>query len=446
MVTTTVTGSIKGTDLVESTPPQEIHPWDAGVPEKEVQEELADAKWDLARPLAGGKQHGEMSGEGWINAGQETELKENLWNEEVQPETSNLAVFLQEPWRKQGKMTQTGRFEHQEVGKTMKDLQLESEKDHEEESIKEQSNITVGKEDTLQAMMDNVETLGDKAGALEEENKMGRTHQWKPKGKPEEAVDASKGEGRELGDVLCNTGVQARSDLVSFVEECHGEAERAVWMEGVQYGGLEVPNEMVGGQEDEPEKVGKEVLVEATEDQQGEPDILAMKEGSEQTMLGRAETQEELEGEDKPWKRSNLWEPNEESEEVQEASRWENNLEGSSWKEGVQEDAVDWAQVAEEQHGSLQKAAWTERFQGEGLERTAKEVESLTLEAEKMQGEIVEVDRGQQGQPNIVAEKEEHRQAMLHGAEIEEGAEVELEGEKRLAGTISGMYKMREEP
>nr|XP_020648479.1 trichohyalin-like isoform X1 [Pogona vitticeps] len=433
MVTTTVTGNVKETDLKGSALTQGIHPWDAGrtiwadAPEKEVQAEVADTKWELAGPLAGGKHHGELSEEGGTNVGQERELKENLWNEEVWKETSNLAQFLGEQERERGKTEQPGRFHHEEVGKMMEDQHLKSEKYQEEEIIKEQPDMVVVKEDIQQAMLDNVGTLGDQEEALEEEKETGRSHQWEAKEKPE-IGEASKVEEREVEKAVCNKGGQEGAvDWVPFVEQCHGGAEKAVWLEGVQHEVLEVADEMVGSQELESKMEEKE-LVEATKGQQEELDMLAMKEGSEQAMPGRAEIPEALEGEGKPWQRSHQRKTGRELEEVGETSRWKRQLEGTSWKEGVQEEAAVRAQFTEELHGSLQKAAWTEGLQNKELEQAAKAVESLQFEAEEKQGEIVEADEGWQGQPNIAAEKEGFQQTRLCGAEMEE--EVELEEEK----------------
>ncbi|XP_062993365.1 trichohyalin-like [Elgaria multicarinata webbii] len=343
------------------------------------------------------EQKGELEEAGRIEGSQEKKQGETLWNEGA----PDQILFVEEEQKGAEGSAWTEGFQDGGLEAEGRMVEAEKEQDKEpEEDQQEEPNMVAVKEEIQEVML--LEDQEEEMPGGEE--KVGRSPESEPKGELKEAVARGTEGDQELEETLRNEGTPD--------QEQQGGLEEAAWTGGLQHGGLLDEAKMVEGQPLEAEKE-QEGEVEVVEDQHGEPDMAAAKEGIQPSMLGWAETVEVQEegmlGGGERVRRSPEWEP---KGELEEAGRCERS------QEREQEDQILF--VGEEQKGP-EGSAWTEGFQHCGLE-----AEARMVEAEKDQNEEAKEDR--QEEPNTVAVKEEIQEVML----VEDQEEEMLGGEGKV--------------
>ncbi|KAH0626565.1 hypothetical protein JD844_001627 [Phrynosoma platyrhinos] len=440
ILTAVVTSGKQKNDL------EELFEWDPkrtswnGETQEEVQEKVINTKWEPFRPLVGSTEHGHLGGTGGTTVDQEKEQQKMLWTQEAQDGTSSGAHFLGEQQTGLERAAWTGGFQHGELEETNKmadEQQLEAKKKEEEEEEEEEEAMADQQEeakkmeveeDILEATLGEGEIDRNQEEVVEEEE-VGRSYQWEPKGEVEE----TGGWGKDQKETLWNKEVQQESpDWTQLVVEQQKGLEKAtVWAGGFQHGVLEEVNKMAEGQQLETAEEELPV-VEADENQKWEPDSMAMEEGIQETMIGESETernQEEVLEEEEKTGRSHQWEPKGQVEVEREMNgRQVRELEDTLWNKVVPQGEPDWEQLEEEQQVGLERTASCMEFQSGELEKTNKMAERQCLEAEK---EYVEMIEEKEDVGDTVGGKERVQKGIPGAEETEEDQEKVLEDEER---------------
>ncbi|KAG8140377.1 hypothetical protein E2320_003121 [Naja naja] len=368
------------------------------VAQEDIIEELADAVCSQycsqLKPdeyLAERQELGQMEKAGKIGMSQEAEQDRNILAEGIEQGARNWAASVEQKrgpegaeWT--GEIVQDSLEERAEI---MNNQQLEVEKEQEEGKVgeKEQEEGKVGEKKWGEINIAALNQAEDKM--FEEERTVGKSQLWD--GEEEKITEDQE---KELENMLWNEGIQQKlQDLTQDREEKQRGQEDATWTRGTQQDRLEDMAKMARDQQLNVEKQQEDTKVDGNE--QVKASVTAESERDQVKML------EEKGKDEKSW-----------------------NLE--EWLGGIEEEQD---KKLDENERGLEGITWTDKLQYDALNVTI--MKTQCLESGEEEGEAREVDTDHLIMKEIAAKKEEVQQPSLDKAEMETSQKKALEPEEK---------------
>ncbi|XP_042332249.1 golgin subfamily A member 6-like protein 22 [Sceloporus undulatus] len=372
------------------------------------QEELVEEKEEVGRSYQWKPKDKEETGGIIVEWGKDQ--KEILWNKEVQQGAPDWTQLVVEQQRGLEEATvRTGGFQHsmlEEENKMAAGQQQETAKKElveADDNWKWERNSMAMEEEIQETVVGELETERNQEEVLEEEEKMGRSHQREPKGEVEVEKEMSGRQEKKLEETLWNKVVpQEEPDWEQLVDEQQVELERTASSVEFQSGELEEADKMAERQCLEAEKEHVEVV----EEKEDLGYMVAGKEGVQKGIASGGEFDGDQQKVLEEQERSHQWEPKEEAEVEGTTIALEGELE-EIWmnKKEAQQGILDWNQLVKKQQRRLVKEGG-EGLQHEIVEEVDKMMDGQQLGTAKEEEEELKAEEDQQQEPNRLAVEE----------------------------------------